>query len=155
MPETNSFEKRIEDYFDALKGYAEGNIERCPGLVSGYTDYSLEIKIYVERRLAKKLIEEKPFFKKHFSALKHGYVGDKKGLNGIRDVNKNDGKVYEKAATLLYDKNGYDIVKKYNMNPKTIVAIKVVAHDASLRRLYGIMDRESRLAVLVGTERYK
>lgn len=155
MPETDSFEKRIEGYFNALKGYAEGNIERCPGLVSGYADDSLETKIYVERRLAKKLIEEKPFFKKHFSALKHGYVGDKKGLNGIRDVNKNDGKVYEKAAILLYDKNGYDIVKKYNMNPKTIAAIKVVAHDMSLRRLYGLLDKESGIVVLVGIERYK
>lgn len=155
MPETDSFEKRIEDYFDALKRYSGDEMENPPSFATGKTDDSIEAIVYVEKRLAKKLVEEKLFFKKHFSALRYGYVGDKRGSNGIRDVHEKDGMVYEKATILLQGEKGHSIMKKYNMNPRTTAAIKVVAHDMSLRRLYGIMDKESMLAVLVGTERYR
>lgn len=155
MPETNSFEKRIEDYFDALKGYSTDKLENPPSFATGKTDDSIEVLVYVEKRLAKKLVEEKLFFKKHFSALRYGYVGDKKGLNGIRDVHENDGMVYEKAAILLHNEKGHEIIKKYHMNPNAVGAIKIVAHDMSLRRLYGIIDKETMIVVLVGTERYK
>lgn len=150
-----SFEDRINSYFHDLKDFLDGRLTESPSLrIDGSNEITGAV-VYVDRQLAKIIVRDKGIYKKHFSALRHGYVEDRKGLNGIRDVHENDGRVYTAANNALSSRRGRAIIVEYDLNPASVMPIKVVAHDPSLRRLYGFMDASQNRVVLIGVEHYK
>ncbi len=147
-----NIEDRLDDIFVILKDFLDGRTQEC----SFTTDSLKPLKIFIDsRNLAKEILGNRTAFKKHFRALRYGYVGDRRGLNGIRDIHENDGRLYKLAANLLCTQRGSNVTMCYDLNPETVRPIKVVAHDPSSRRLYGIIDTLQSKVVLVGIGRYK
>lgn len=149
------FEDRIEKYFYDLRDFLDGRVEESPCFRVDSSDGVARAFVYVDRQLARKIIRDSNIYKKHFGALRHGYVEDRKGLNGIRDIHENDGRVYVAAVNALSSLRGRSIMAKHSLNPLEVKAVKIVAHDPSLRRLYGFMDTNQGKVVLIGVEHYK
>ncbi len=150
-----SFEDRINSYFQDLKDFLEQRLTESSFFRIDGSNETTGAVVYVDRQLARIIVRNSSTYKKHFRALKHGYVGDRKGLNGIRDIHENDGRVYTTANNALSSRRGRDIMVEHYLNPTRVIPIKIVAHDPSLRRLYGFMDTSQNKVILIGVEHYK
>jgi len=140
----DSFEQRVETYFNDLIS----NPQKLQFLTVKSSQGKEDVQIYIDLGLAKKIFGFSNIYRKHVKALKYGYVGNRKGLNGIRDIHENDGRIFRLASHAHETKKGRDIIERYSLNPSAIKLIKVVAHDPSGRRIYGFMDKEQSSVVL-------
>lgn len=150
-----SFEQRIASFFEACKDHLEGKLEENPALKLESSQGKQTVFLYIEEQLAKQISRRPKQFKKPIKTLKYGYIGDKKGLNGIRDIHENDGKLFRSAWSSLNSNQGDSIMEKYHIQRNMMKPVKVVAHETSGRRIYGFMDKELGTVVLFGIGYYK
>jgi len=148
-----SFEEKLEAFLGNLRDYLDGRVSGTPVLNVDGSNMSADV--YVDDDLAKEVLSDMNVYRKHFNALRHGYISDSKGKNGIRDVHINDGRIYRLTNTAWTSAKGKKLFQKYCLMPEATCAVKVVAHDPSLRRLYGFMDTKQSRVVLFGVDNYK
>jgi len=117
--------------------------------------YNKSIKVYFDEEIIQVIKKDMHRYKKHLSALRHGYTADKKGINGLRNIHENDGKIYNLASRLLKNKKCLYIIQKYGLESSALSTVKIVAHDPSLMRFYGLLDKNNNKAVILGVGYYK
>ena len=150
-----SFEQKIASFFMACKDHLEGKLEEVPSLTIDSSQGKQKVEIYFDDELAEQILKKPKDFKKPIKALKYGYVGSKKGLNGIRDIHENDGKIFGAVCSALDSGQGNNIMERYFMQRDRINPVKIVAHETSGRRLYGFMDKGLKRVVFFGVGHYK
>lgn len=149
-----SFEDRIQAYFQDHTRYHAGETADLPFLLIQPPEKKRPIQVYIEHPLFQAIRHDPAVYRRHLKALQYGYVGDKKGLNGIRNVHSNDGRVFRAATASLKNGHGRSAMERYTLTPHATIPIKVVAHDTSGRRLYGIMDKQHAKVVLLDVTHY-
>ncbi len=143
------FKNQLDLYLKELGNYMDGKLADCPSLEVDH------VKVYINNSLAEEINRKKSLYRKHLSALKYGYVGDRRGLNGVRPIHKRDGRIHERAKRALEKPLLDEIVKRYNLSEGELKSVKVVTHDPSGRRIYGVMDKRNHKIILLGVDHYR
>ena len=154
MLATLSFEDRVKQYFSDYEAYLENQKSRLPCLNIESSQGKQTVEVFFDDSLVKKMLRKPKQFKKPVKALRYGYVGNRKGLNGIRDVHANDGNIHKLVTSALDSNEGMEIMQRYSLDRNRIRPVKVVAHDTSGRRIYGFMDLNQAKVVLFGIGYY-
>ena len=147
MDSRMSFEDRLNIYLGELRGYVTGGGDNPSFDSQG-------VQVFFDKRLAKKIVKSEQVFRKHLAALKHGYVGEKKGLNGIRNIHENDGRICDAVLSAFESSFGKGVIERYGLGVDNLQTVKIVAHDPSGRRMYGFMDSAEEKAVFFGAGWY-
>jgi len=109
--------------------------------------------VYAASRVQRKDIH---FPKTVDTAQRFGFRGYSTGeQNGVFRVRRGDGPLAESIDSFLESVNGQDFLAEHDLDPSSLMHVKVVSHRSDGRRVVGLLDEEKNDLYLVRVGAYK
>ncbi len=111
------------------------------------------LEVCIGRALSNEIVRNQGAFFPYIHAVSHGYHPEIK--HGLTDVLPRDGKLWGEAIDLFTGGEYMTLIRRYELAPKSTIAVKVDTNGGNRNVLYGLFDLEKKRLVLIGSYRVR